>query len=72
MNSKQIGGIVLGVVGVILLIVGINASDSVSDQLSNFFTGTFTDSTVWYMVGGVALTLGGILLLIFGGRRSGA
>jgi hypothetical protein len=72
MNSKQIGGIVLGVVGVILLIVGINASDSVSDQLSNFFTGTFTDSTVWYMVGGVALTLGGILLLIFGGRRSAA
>ena len=69
MSPQRIGGIVLLVVGVILLIVGINAADSVRDQVSNFFTGKFTDSTIWYMVGGVGLAIVGAVLLIFGGRR---
>ncbi len=56
------------IVGIGLLIVGINASDSISDRMSNFFTGRFTDETVWYMLGGGAVALGGFLLLVFGGR----
>lgn len=69
MSTKRVVGIVLLVVGVILIVVGINASESVSDQLSNFFTGHFTDTTVWYLVGGVALVLLGLMLTAFGGRR---
>jgi uncharacterized membrane protein HdeD (DUF308 family) len=61
-------GIVLLVVGVILFIVGMNASHSAADRWSNFFTGHFTDSTVWYMVGGIASALLGLLLAFFGGR----
>jgi hypothetical protein len=70
MNAQRIGGIVLLVAGVILFIVGMNASDSVADRWSNFFTGHFTDATVWYIIGGVAAAVVGLLLVMFGGRKS--
>ncbi len=70
MNPQRIAGIVLLIVGVILLVVGMNASDSVADRMSNFFTGHFTDTTVWYLVGGVAAAVGGLMLLMFGGGKA--
>jgi hypothetical protein len=70
MNMQRIVGIVLLVVGVILFIVGMNGSDSVSDRLSNFFTGHFSDVTVWYLVGGVASIIGGLMLVTFGGSKA--
>lgn len=69
MNNQRIVGIVLLVVGVVLLIVGNNASHSVADRWSNFFSGQFTDSTVWYIVGGAVCALTGSGLLFLGGRR---
>jgi uncharacterized membrane protein len=71
MTVQRIVGTVLLVVGVILLIVGINASDSLADQTSEFFTGQFTDTTMWYIIGGIAMTVGGALLVMFGGRSGG-
>lgn len=70
MNTQRILGIILLVVGVILVIVGMNASDSVADQTSDFFTGRFTDATMWYLIGGGVSALAGVLLLVFGGRLS--
>lgn len=67
MNSQRAVGIVLLVVGVILFVVGMNASDSVADRWSNFFTGHFTDATVWYLIGGVALAAVGLVIVL--GRR---
>lgn len=72
MSPQRIAGLALIVLGVILLIVRFNASDSIADRLSNFFTGKFTDSTVWYLVGGAASAIVGVLLVIVGGRRAGA
>ena len=69
MNSQRIGGLVLIVVGVILFMVGLNAKDSLADRFSNFFTGHFTDATVWYLVGGIAAAVFG-LLLVSSGRRA--
>lgn len=69
MNGQRIVGIILIIVGVVLLIVGINASDSVADRLSNFFTGQFTESTVWLMIGGGALMIGGLTMAVLGGGR---
>jgi hypothetical protein len=70
MNPQRIGGIILLVAGIILLIVGLNASHSVADRWSNFFTGHFTDATVWYIVGGVVSAVGGVVLVLFGGRTA--
>jgi hypothetical protein len=69
MSPQRILGAVLLVAGMILLIVGMNASHSAADQWSNFFTGHFTDATVWYIVGGIASAVGGLMLVMFGGRK---
>lgn len=68
MSMQRIAGIVLLVVGVILFVVGVNASNSFADQWSEFFTGHFTDATTWYMIGGIASAIVGIILLAVGGR----
>jgi hypothetical protein len=68
MSSQRILGIVMLVVGVALLVIGVNSSHSVTDQVSNTFTGRFTDATTWYIVGGIAAGLFGLLMLVMGGR----
>ena len=62
MSPQRIVGIVLLVLGVVLFVIGIQASDSVADQLSDTFTGKFTNSTTWYIVGGIGLGLLGLLM----------
>jgi len=68
MTSQRIAGIVLLVGGVALFLFGMNASESVADQVSEFFTGNFSDTTVWYIAGGVGSAVAGVLLLLAGGR----
>jgi hypothetical protein len=70
MSTKRIVGIVLLVVGAVLLVVGLNASHSAADQLSNTFTGKFTHETAWYIFGGGAAALLGLLLTIMPGGKS--
>ena len=72
MNPQRIVGVVLVVVGVILLSVGINASHSLADQVSNTFTGRFTQATTWYVVGGIASALLGVLMVLVDLRRKTA
>jgi len=72
MSQKRIAGIVLLVVGAILLIVGMNASHSAADQISNTFTGRFTHETLWYLVGGGAAALFGLLMVVGGARGKNA
>jgi len=68
MSQQRILGVVLLVVGIILLVVGMNASHSVADRVSNTFTGRFTEGTTWYIIGGIASALLGLLIVLFGGR----
>ena len=68
MNSTQIMGIVLVVVGAILLFFGLQQSDSPVDQISEAFTGRFTEDTMWYLIGGIAAIVGGGLMAILARR----
>ena len=45
--------LVILLVGVLLLILGIAASDSVASSFSKFFSGTPSDRSVWLMIAGV-------------------
>jgi hypothetical protein len=65
MHPRRIGGIVLLVVGAALFSIGLNASDSFTDQFSEFFTGHFTDKTTWLMLGGATLAIVGLAGLVF-------
>jgi hypothetical protein len=69
MNMQRILGTVAFIIGVVLLIIGMNASHSLGDQMSNTFSGRFTQATTWYIVGGIATAAAGLLLVLFGGRR---
>jgi hypothetical protein len=69
MNRQWVVGIVLLFVGLVLVVAGLNASDSLADRWSNFFTGHYTDTTVWYLVGGGAAAIGGLILVASGRRR---
>jgi hypothetical protein len=68
MSTQRIVGIALLVIGVILLIVGLNASDSIADQLSNTFTGKWTNNTAWYIYGGLGIAVVGLLVVVMGRR----
>ncbi len=69
MNAQRIVGIVLFVMGGILVMVGMNSSQSVVDQLSTTFTGRFTQATTWYFIGGISAGILGLLMLFLGPRR---
>ncbi len=60
-------GIALVVVGIVLVIFGINASESVGSDVSRFFTGTPTDKSMWMLIGGIAAAIVGLVLT---GRKS--
>jgi hypothetical protein len=47
--------------GIILIIYGINASESVAPSFSRFFKGTPTDNTIWLVAGGVAAAVLGLV-----------
>lgn len=59
-------GIILLVAGILIVAFGLNASESISDSISKGLTGRFTDKTMWYLIGGAALAIGGASLAFFG------
>jgi hypothetical protein len=46
-------------IGIMLIIFGINSTDSFGSQFSKFFTGAPTDKAIWLLLSGVALTVVG-------------
>jgi hypothetical protein len=55
--------IALLAVGLILILFGINASESVSSDVSRLVTGSPTDQTIWLFVGGAAALVAGLVML---------
>ena len=49
--------------GIVLILVGINATDSFSSDVSRFFTGSPTDKAIWMLIGGSIATLIGLATL---------
>jgi hypothetical protein len=67
MSSQRIFGLILLVVGALLLLLGLNATDSVTESVKEGVTGRYTETTTWYLVGGGAMALLGLALTVFGG-----
>lgn len=56
--------IALLAVGVILLVFGFSAADSIGSEVSEAVTGTPTDKSIWLLVGGtLAAIVGGFGLI---------
>jgi len=52
--------------GVMFVIFGISASQSLGSDISRFFTGSPTDKAIWMLIGGVVLFIVGLLGLLRG------
>lgn len=64
MKISRVLGTVCILVGIVLLVLGIVATQQTGEKVVEGVTGHFTNQTVWYIVGGIALIAGG-----FGIRR---
>ncbi len=67
MSVSRILGIILLIVGVVCLGFGWNSSNAVVDQVAVAATGRYTHDTMWYIIAGIAMIVGGGALFI-GGR----
>lgn len=63
MAVQKLLGIVLLVVGIALIFFGWQSTESVTEQVSETLTGRFTDETMWYLIGGVASAVAGLVML---------
>jgi hypothetical protein len=52
--------VALLVLGVILLVFGLNAYHSTSSDVSRFFTGAPTDKALWLLIGGSVVGIVGL------------
>ena len=57
---NKIASLALLVGGVVLIITGINATNSFSSDVSRFFTGSPTDKAVWMLIGGIVAAIIGL------------
>jgi hypothetical protein len=62
-------GLALLAVGIALIVYGSHSSDSAASHVSNFFNGTPTNKTLWLLLGGIAATILGAVMVFVPARR---
>lgn len=67
---NKIVSLALLVGGIVLIIVGINATNSFSSDVSRFFTGSPTDKAVWMLIGGIVASVIGLAGTLRGSRQT--
>ncbi len=65
---KNIVGLAIFALGIVLLIFGFNEARSFTSEVSRAFTGNPTDRSMWLVVGGALAVISGLALAIKGGR----
>ena len=65
MTINTLSGLALLAVGAGLLFFGYTVSQSVGGQVNGTVTGWLTNATTWYVVFGIAATIGGVVMLTF-------
>lgn len=68
---NKIVSLALLVGGIVLIIVGINATSSFSSDVSRFFTGSPTDKAVWMLIGGIVAAIIGLAGTLRGSKAGG-
>lgn len=63
--SKSVS-IALLVIGIVLIVYGANAAQSIGSDLSRLFTGAPTDKAIWLLAGGVLAAVVGFIGVIRG------
>jgi hypothetical protein len=56
--------------GVVLIILGVQATESFNSDVSRFFTGSPTDKAIWMLIGGVVAGAIGLSGVVRGSKQS--
>lgn len=56
------------VIGVVLVIYGLSALDSIGSSFSRLFTGAPTDKTMWLLIGGIVCSAVGLAGVVRGSK----
>ena len=56
--------------GVVLIVIGINATNSFSSDVSRFFTGSPTDKAVWMLLGGSVAAVAGLAMALLNWNKA--
>ena len=67
---NKIVSLALLVGGVVLIIIGVNATNSFSSNVSRFFTGSPTDKAVWMLIGGGVAAIIGLAWMLRSGKQT--
>jgi uncharacterized membrane protein YidH (DUF202 family) len=67
---NKIVSLALLVGGVALMIIGINATNSFSSDMSRFFTGSPTDKAIWMLIGGIVAAVVGLMGMLRGSKQA--
>ncbi len=59
MSIFRVLGSILCIVGIVLVAFGIAATQKTGEKVLDEVTGHYTDKTMWYIFGGIALIVGG-------------
>jgi hypothetical protein len=57
-------GIVLIILGIVLLVFGVNAADAPLEEVGEALTGRYSDETMAYLIGGAVSFVVGLVLLV--------
>ena len=67
---NKIFSLALLVGGLVLVIFGIQATDSFSSDVSRFFTGSPTDKAIWMLIGGIVAAVAGLAMTLRGAKQN--
>jgi hypothetical protein len=67
---NRVISLVLLVGGIVLIILGVQATNSFASDVSRFFTGSPTDKAVWMLIGGLLAGVIGLVGVMRGSKQS--
>lgn len=65
----RILGLVILIVGLVILGFGLSSSQALTEKVVESVSGRYSSTTMWYIVGGIAMVIGGGALAIFAGKK---
>jgi divalent metal cation (Fe/Co/Zn/Cd) transporter len=63
---NKVVSLVILAAGIVLVVIGVAATESFSSDISRFFTGSPTDKAIWMLIGGIVAIIIGLGGLSFG------
>jgi len=64
MTTLRALGIAIAVSGGVFLVMGLNASDTPVEQVSEALTGSYANHTLWYITGGIGTMVAGVCMAL--------